>query len=1408
MSYENNYTYPINIEPLSIIDSGNYTVNIEFLIADSEIDNSIQKKLSFSVPYSFIIEQREAQLNLSNVSRAYGEDNPVAINYSFENVLDKDIEIVRNLLSLKFDADKFSDVGNYTISAIFSECKNYVLTVKNSILTVNKAPLTLIAGSVARPYYCENPAFEFSLSGLLNGDDASCLTKVPTYVCEATISSECGDYPIIPCEADARNYEIEYKSGILKVTKAPLNISVKDCSRLYGDANPRFEFIYSGLREGADAISILSKLPVATSSARASSPIGYYDIEVSGAEAANYDITYTPGILTVEKAPIVIRPKDTTKIYGQLNPVFELSYFGFKNNEDESVLFRTPQVTTTANEVSPTGQYPITATGASAQNYDIDYEQGTLTVTKKMIKAIVNDSSKLYGDENPQFTVRYDGLLNGDSECDFTTMPQFTTEATATSNTGVYDVTAFGASSPNYDIEYQSGKLTINPRGISAKVGNYKRPYGTDNPEFVVEYDGLVKGDDKSSITEPSHVSCAADINSNVGDYPITPSGGSGPNYLVTSFTNGVLTIEKANQSIEWNQDLGNLQRYDQIELTASASSGLPITYEVGSNNVIDLYTSGNKTFIDCYGTGTVTIRATQKGNENYLASETVTNRITVVSEGGNVDPTNPDIIINVTSAGTLPSKIAASKKYQIKSLTVSGPLNGTDIRYLREMAGRDVNGNKTTGVLEKLDLSRATIVSGGDYYYTTGSYTSNRKYTSNNVISDYIFFGCSTLINLSLPNNSTSIGAYSLDGCTNLSQISMPSSVTSIGSYAFNGDISLTRISIPEQTTNIGNYAFQNCSGLNTLILSKSVRNIGSGILNGCPNIHEISLNGNNEYFSTCDGVLYDKSGESLIIYPAGKELQTFEIPDGVQEIKNSGFFGVKALKYLFIPESLMTVGIDAFKGCSNLAKLYARPTTPPECLNECFDEVSKSNCTLYVPRWSENAYWVAPVWADFVNIEAVNDLSVGGNVAKPDYCFEFTETTLSRGKQTYIPVSMNNVDPVVAFNFDIVLPEGIDIYKDTSGNIQFKPTERVPMSQVFTAVKLANGNIRVICNSTSNEPFEGTEGILFYLPLFITDTNAGVDTEYVLTLKDIEFSKKSQSGYSAVNAPDLSTTLTVGQYTMGDANGDGRITSLDAAMTRDYFLERNPSGFILKAADMNCDGKITGIDVVLVTDEFLSQNKVTSAKSRVMEKFDGQLLIKQINSVDENVTHRYAITLPNAGRFTSVAMDITLPDGFYISDLRVCEDNNSTHVLRYYQHPNGFTRIIVYSDLNEKLDSDNILTLELTEKGSVHSSKMITIDEIQAVEINDGEYNELAVLGVNANLSEISSINDIFNGTNIEIWSENSTLFIKSPTHRVFTLSEMSGRTRILEINEGVTSISLIPGIYIVDNKKILIK
>ena len=66
---------------------------------------------------------------------------------------------------------------------------------------------------------------------------------------------------------------------------------------------------------------------------------------------------------------------------------------------------------------------------------------------------------------------------------------------------------------------------------------------------------------------------------------------------------------------------------------------------------------------------------------------------------------------IKLDEAGTLPSKISASEKYLITNLKIVGKINGTDLKFIREMAGCDVNGKETDGKLSILDLSDAKIV-------------------------------------------------------------------------------------------------------------------------------------------------------------------------------------------------------------------------------------------------------------------------------------------------------------------------------------------------------------------------------------------------------------------------------------------------------------------------------------------------------------------------------------------------------------------------------------------------------------------------------------------------------------------------------------------------------------------------
>lgn len=144
-------------------------------------------------------------------------------------------------------------------------------------------------------------------------------------------------------------------------------------------------------------------------------------------------------------------------------------------------------------------------------------------------------------------------------------------------------------------------------------------------------------------------------------------------------------------------------------------------------------------------------------------------------------------ITIKLYKAGTLPDKINEIKKYLITNLKIVGEVNGTDLDFIREMAGRDYKGKPTEGKLSTLDLSDAKIVAGDDYYYQDG-YT--RYYTSNDVIGSYSFKDCSRLTSLTLPAGITSIGISAFSHCSGLTSINIPSSVTEIGSSAFKGCI------------------------------------------------------------------------------------------------------------------------------------------------------------------------------------------------------------------------------------------------------------------------------------------------------------------------------------------------------------------------------------------------------------------------------------------------------------------------------------------------------------------------------------------------------------------------------------------------------------------------------------------
>ena len=306
-------------------------------------------------------------------------------------------------------------------------------------------------------------------------------------------------------------------------------------------------------------------------------------------------------------------------------------------------------------------------------------------------------------------------------------------------------------------------------------------------------------------------------------------------------------------------------------------------------------------------------------------------------------------ITIKLEKAGTLPDKIGSTKKFQITNLKIIGEINGTDLRMIREMAGKDVRGNDTDGMLSVLDLSDAKIVEGGDYYYTDYPYYSTYYSTSNDKIGDYTFYGCSVLTSLTLPSGLTEIGEGAFAECSGLTSITLPSGVTSIGECAFIHCSGLTSITLPSGVTKIGNDAFQYCSGLTSLTHPSGLTEIGHGA------------------FQYCSG------------------LTSLTLPSGVTEIGSRAFSGCSGLTSLTLPSSLTSIGDRAFRGCSGLTSIYVYTEKLPNMGSDVFDGCDAKKCTVYVPKGTYDDYWLSE-FGYFENIVEFDPTGINNVITSND--------------------------------------------------------------------------------------------------------------------------------------------------------------------------------------------------------------------------------------------------------------------------------------------------------------------------------------------------------------------------------------------------------------------------------------
>lgn len=435
--------------------------------------------------------------------------------------------------------------------------------------------------------------------------------------------------------AHSTNVKVRYSNGVditveipyeYAITPAPLSLTVNNATREYGNPNPEFSSVITGFVEGENADNQNMTVNY-TCDADGQSNVGNYRI-LASVNAPNYEVTYHYGTLAVTKAPLTLKVKNTSRLYGDENPQFELIYTGLRNNETSPTWTQAIKVTTTATKKSHCGVYPITVSGGVSQNYQVaEYANGELTVSKRPLTVKAIDYERSYGEANPAFKIAYDGFANSDNESCISPKPTLSCEATKESNAGTYNILVTGGKADDYAITYQYGKLKVNPLLLGFKETYNSVTYNDMSrsisdlvfqhiPKLNMKYDvsdlkidiWALDSENKysqhvwnvsSGSYSGSYVNYIADGATDVGKYIITITGIKTPNpniQLDSKTARAYLTIEEASNNLQWNDD-------DVIEVEMGKAKELNIAYDA------DLYSMFNLGFDE----SVIQVRASNK---------------------------------------------------------------------------------------------------------------------------------------------------------------------------------------------------------------------------------------------------------------------------------------------------------------------------------------------------------------------------------------------------------------------------------------------------------------------------------------------------------------------------------------------------------------------------------------------------------------------------------------------------------------------------------------------------------------------------------------------------------------------------------------------------------------------------
>ncbi|MEE0754720.1 MAG: fibronectin type III domain-containing protein [[Eubacterium] siraeum] len=503
-----------------------------------------------------------------------------------------------------------------------------------------------------------------------------------------------------------------------------------------------------------------------------------------------------------------------------------------------------------------------------------------------------------------------------------------------------------------------------------------------------------------------------------------------------------------------------------------------------------------------------------------------------------------------------------------------------------------------------------------------------------------------------------TRIGNLAFKDCTKITSIAMPDSVAYIGRSAFYNCTSLKSITIPDGVKEIGYAAFSECAGLVSVKIPDNVTKIGDSAFINCANLTKIDVTAGNKYYSSANGVLFNKDKSELICYPAGIKNVGYSIPDGVTVIRDRAFNKCLSLNSITIPKSVQDIETYSFFGCTSLEAINVAASNKNYAdVNGILFSKDKTKIVCY-PANKKNMSYSIPVSVKVVGVAAFRDCIYLKGITIPDSVTNIEHHAFSNCKSLKsitIPDSITAIEMATFIDCasltGVKIPDSVTSIRSGAFSNCTSLTKITIPAGVKTIADSAlgycyddNGNkkttgLKIYCYSNTQAEAYAKSGKFSYvlldkLPAFAKVTGFKVKSKTNVSA-NLQWNKNISADGYVLDKYDGSKWVTIKTFT-SNANTSFNVTGLKASTTFKFrikaykmydittvysaFTYLNVNTRPYTTTGMKCSSKTN-------VSANLRWNKNISANGYVLDKYDGKKWVT-IKTFTSNTNTRFNVT------------------------------------------------------------------------------------------------------------------------------------------------------------------------------------